>query len=109
MIAPGPVPGAISQFWVSASSTEEHRIPVLIKLEVLPLGHECEHATGPGPARPRLPDRGTRVTTPEVSVAATRVERTMSAVSDSPSESRPKSRLAVDPETLLEGLNPQQR
>src|SRR5436305_5386826 len=65
--------------------------------------------SGPGRRDPLLPDRGTRVTRPEVSVAATRVERTMSAVSDSPSESRPKSRLAVDPETLLEGLNPQQR
>jgi DNA helicase II / ATP-dependent DNA helicase PcrA len=33
----------------------------------------------------------------------------MSTLFDSPSESRPKSRLAVDPDTLLEGLNPQQR
>src|SRR3954454_12055449 len=33
----------------------------------------------------------------------------MGTLFDSPSESRPKSRLAVDPETLLEGLNPQQR
>src|SRR2546423_2331884 len=64
--------------------------------------------SGPGRRDPDSRIAG-RVMPPEVSAVRTRVERTMGTPFDSPSESRPKTRLAVDPETQLEGMNQLQR